>query len=235
MKKSNLGLNNGRPGPNERGELSENLSDSIVSGRLAAAGQGGTAGTPRRAQESPAPNLTPAQRGVRMKLLAGGLSTDRAAKTMKRNSTILMVLTLAFVGVPCAAAGQQPQKLDAQQSSQAGSAKKPALAGAARVSTGDALANVARQKAANKDADSQAPSGDAVLEFHEAPPSAASSHGSALSNNSKRFPLKDIHGEAYGLAGSGANQEGGKVGGQAKDGKTSIYVETHHTGISPSH
>ncbi|MGA2985486.1 MAG: hypothetical protein ABSG32_16865 [Terriglobia bacterium] len=64
MKKSNLGLNNGRPGPNERGELSENLSDSIVSGRLAAAG------TPRREQESPTP-LTLGRRDLLRASLAG--------------------------------------------------------------------------------------------------------------------------------------------------------------------
>ena len=63
------------------------------------------------------------------------------------------------------------------------------------------------------------PPGDAVLEFHEAPPSTASPHDSTLSKDSKKSPLKAVHGEAHGLAGAGANLEGGKAGGHSKDGR----------------
>jgi hypothetical protein len=171
-----------------------------------------------------------------MKALVGQLSTQPAAKEgMIRNNTILVILTLLLVGAPCAVVGKPPQKADAQDPSRADSDKKPALADAVRVSTDQALADAARQKATTKDANDKTPSGDAVLELHETPPSAASPNGGALSKDTRKSPLKDIHGEAHGLAGVGANQEGGKVGGHSKDGKTSVYVETDHAGTSPSH
>lgn len=170
-----------------------------------------------------------------MKALVGTTLGIDGSKGMIRKSTILMVLTLLLAGVPCAITGQESHKPDSEEPSKVDSTKKPPLTDAVRVSTDDALKNVARQKAANKDASSKVPSGDAVWEFHEAPPSAVSPGGSALSKDSKRSPLKDIHGEAHGLAGAGANLEGGKVGGHSKDGKTSIYVETDHAGTSTSH
>jgi predicted TIM-barrel fold metal-dependent hydrolase len=68
MKPSNLGLNNARLGPNERGELGENPSDTIPSER--AAGLGGTAATPSRNQESLTP-LALGRRDVLRASLAG--------------------------------------------------------------------------------------------------------------------------------------------------------------------
>jgi hypothetical protein len=153
---------------------------------------------------------------------------------MMRRETILLILTLALAGVPQLIADGASDKPDASKPTATQSKKKPPLADAVRVSIDQALADAARQKATTKDANEKIPSGDAVLEFHEAPPRAASPHGDALSNDSKKSPRKDIHGEAYGLTGGGANQEGGKVGAHSKDGKTSLYVETDRAGTSPS-
>ena len=153
---------------------------------------------------------------------------------MIRRRIILAALTFLLAGAVAAMA--QEQKADAPEPPKTDSPKKPVFIGVGRVSTDEALANVARQKAANKDADSKAPAGDAVLEFHDAPPSTVSPAGSTLSKDSKiKSPLKDLHGEAHGLAGTGANQEGGKMGGKSKDGKTAIYVETNHSETSNSH
>ena len=179
--------------------------------------------------------MTPARRGIRIKALVGQLLNLMAAILMIRNSTMLVIVTLLLAGAPCAVAQAPPQKTDAPKSTKADPPKKPTFAEAVRVSTDDALANVARRKAADTDAKRQDPSGDAVVEFHEAPPSSASPKGSALSKDSKKAPLKDIHGEAHGLAGSGVNQEGGRVGGHSKDGKASIFIDANRAETSPSH
>src|SRR5208283_2157392 len=97
---------------------------------------------------------------------------------MIRKFIIPAVLTFLLAGTLCAIA--QEQKADTPEAPKTDSPKKPILVDAGRVSTEEALANVARQKAANKDAESTGPASDAVLEFHEAPPSAASPKGSTL-------------------------------------------------------
>lgn len=146
-----------------------------------------------------------------------------------------MVLFLLCVGATCVLAGQQPQKPDTPESSPTDSTKKPAIKDAVRVSTDEALANVARQKATNKDTDDKIVPSDVVLEFREVTTSAGSSNIGTRGKDSKKPPLKDIHGEGYGLAGAGVNQEGGRAGAKSKDGKTAIYVEADHGGTSPSH
>ena len=77
---------------------------------------------------------------------------------MKPKSTNLIILTF-LVACALGAVAQEPaEKADAPESPKADSAKKLALKDAVRVSTDDALANVVRQKATNKDANTKTPS-----------------------------------------------------------------------------
>jgi hypothetical protein len=169
-----------------------------------------------------------------MKTLAGSSLLSRG-KEMIRSRTILLILTLALAGATCALADDPPQKPDTQKPSQADSSKKPALTDAVRVSTDEALASAAKQetKKRSQDKNRKDSSDDAVLEFHPAAPAASADSSTVVTKDSKKAPLKGVHGEVYGAAGAGRNREGGKVGASSKGGKTSVYVETDRSNTTP--
>jgi hypothetical protein len=116
--------------------------------------------------------------------------------------------------------------------------KKPTLLNATRVST-DAASRAAAQDATRKAVQSK--TGDnvdgGVVEFRAADPAFASSSTSVVTEKStQKGPLKNIHGNLYGATDAknrGTNAEGGAIGASSKSGKSAIYVETNHAGISP--
>jgi hypothetical protein len=153
---------------------------------------------------------------------------------MIRDRTLLLILTLALAGAICALADEPPQKPDAPKSSQIDSSKKPALTDAGRVSTDQVLADAAKQEAKKRSSEENQKdsANDAVLELRPSPPEAAAGTSAAVSKE-KKSPLKNVHGEASGAAGAGANREGGKVGASSKGGKTSVFVETDRSKTTP--
>jgi hypothetical protein len=177
--------------------------------------------------------LTPTRGSLRINAFAGSKPLIGGKGTM-RLRTIFLFMAVAVAGATPWFAQSPAEKPDAPKPAAASSTKKPVSFDSNRVSTEQALADAAREKATKKDAKEEAQTGDAVLEFHPITPSAAPRSSAATSKDSRKSPLKDIHGEAYGLAGGGGNMEGGKAGGSSKNGKTNIYVETNHSGSSPS-
>lgn len=125
------------------------------------------------------------------------------------------------------------------------SESKPSLLDAARVSTEDArrgaaagLANQDKAKAAVAKPSTLATEDSPVLEFHPAQATAApSAPAIAVSKNSKKSPLKDLHGTAYGstAAGTSNHHVGGSAGATSKSGKTSVYVETDQSRATSPH
>lgn len=148
---------------------------------------------------------------------------------------MLLTLTLALAGATWALADDPPQKPETQKSSQADSSKKPALTDAVRVSTDEALASAAKQEAKKqgpKENQKDSPD-DAVLELRPSVPDAAAGGSAVVTKDSKKSPLKNVHGEISGAAGAGRNREAGKVGASSKSGKTSVYVETDRSNTTP--
>ncbi len=90
----------------------------------------------------------------------------------------------------------------------------------------------------------KAPSDDAVVEFHPAPPADGKQSDPAASptKSSKKPTLDKVHGTVYGATGAqGGPSKGDRAGGNggvtSKSGKTSIYVQTEHSRetASPPH
>ena len=145
-------------------------------------------------------------------------------------------MALIVLGVAgCTLAQDSPRKPDTQTISKTASTTKPKLVDAVRVSTQEAVASAAKQESAKgvPEKNPKDSSTDAVLEFHTAAPAGTEDNSQVVASDSKKSPLKKIHGEAYGADGSGGNQEGAKAGTSSKSGKTSIYVETDRSHTTP--
>jgi hypothetical protein len=119
---------------------------------------------------------------------------------------------------------------------------QPPLIDATRVST-DATVKAAAQDALSKKGGSQSSTStiapDPVLEFHPASAAADAKDDSLVlkQDDSKKSPLKDVHGEVHGESGSGAVQSsrvGASAGTKTKDGKTYIFLQTDQTKTNPS-
>jgi len=152
---------------------------------------------------------------------------------MIRDRTLLLMLTLALASATCALGDDPPQKPEPPKLSQADSSMKPVLTDAARVSTDQARADAAKHASKKPSEDKKDSSNDAVLEFHPAVPDTSADSSTVVTKDSKKGPLKGVHGEAYGAAGAGTNREGGKVGASSKSGKTSVSVEADRSSTTP--
>jgi len=160
---------------------------------------------------------------------------------MRQENFCVLVLMLSCVAA-CPASAQQgtpapPDKGQPAQpkSSTTRSKEKPVLAEATHVSTADAAHKAAVAQGHGGEAASQASD---VLEFHAASPGAQDSVSAATTKESKKSPLKSVHGDAYGALDSrgAGKQTGGAVGATSKGGKASIYVEgdrSHDTTSAP--
>ena len=165
---------------------------------------------------------------------------------MRQENFCILVLMLLCVAA-CPASAQQgtlapPDKGQPAQpkSSTTRSKVKPALAEATHVSTAEAAHKAAEAVAQGhgSEAASQASGVPDVLEFHAASPGAQDFVGAATTKESKKSPLKSLHGDAYGASDSrgAGKQTSGAVGATSKGSKASIYVEgdrSHDTTSAP--
>ena len=162
----------------------------------------------------------------------------------QRRLYILLLAVFCLAAFSGAAQQGTPVAPDKDHNSQSKSSTskskdKPTLADATRVSTADAARKAAKDMAKGRGGDTAAEASGApnVLEFHPDGPGAQGA-AVALSRESKKSTLKNIHGDAYGALdsrGSG-RRAGGSVGATSKGGKSSIYVETdrsHDTTPAP--
>ncbi len=114
--------------------------------------------------------------------------------------------------------------------------KTPSLEEATRVSTERAIQSAVQEASTKHDfngAETPRPGAStdsAVVEFHPLKDSGDSAQQTdKTSKNSKKSPLKNVHGTVYGSTdpnGSGNRAAGASAGATSKGGKTSIYVET---------
>ena len=145
---------------------------------------------------------------------------------------VVLLLVFGLVGSTPAqeSAGKQTPPPEAP-------AKKPALdtksvlMGASRASTAKAAEGAAKEKSQGVEAEeaSQPDADSAVTELRPLPPSkqepVADSKDGDKKKSSKRGPIKNVHGTAYGGSGSGSQAAGGSAGASSRSGKTSVYVE----------
>lgn len=138
--------------------------------------------------------------------------------------------------------GDDPASQKVENSKTTKTEKKPGWTDAGHVSTADAVRSAAKEEAKqtdpNKKEETKEPD-SAVDEFHPAPPGeAASGDSSVKAKETKKAPLKDVHGTVYGAAGpadSGNRATGGAVGASSKSKKTHVYVETDRSRTTPPH
>ena len=164
---------------------------------------------------------------------------------MRQQFCILVLILSGLAAFPAWAQQGAPAPPDKgqpaqQKSSISRSKEKPALVEATHVSTAEAAHKAAEAAAQGhgSEAASQASGVPDVLEFHAASPGAQDSVSAATTEESKKSPLKSLHGDAYGASDSrgAGKQTSGAVGATSKGGKTSIYVEgdrSHDTTSAP--
>jgi hypothetical protein len=166
---------------------------------------------------------------------------------MRKKGFYVLLVSLVCCLAAFPASAQQatsapPDKSQTAQpkSSTTRSKDKPTLAEAARASTAEAAHKAAEVEAQRRSGDrtSQTSGAPDVLEFRAASSGAQDSVGEATTKESKKSPLKSVHGDAHGALDSrgAGKQSGGAVGATSKGGKTSIYVETdrsHDTTPAP--
>ena len=156
---------------------------------------------------------------------------------LSKHIWVWLLASVLVAGVS-ASADEHTKKSDTQASASSESQKKPALTNAVRVSTDAALRNAAREKA--KDAvsgkDKKTSADKDVLEFRPTAPGSTTTEKDVVVEDSKKSPVKNVHGEVYGTTGSGnvgTRGAGAAVGASSRSGKTSVYVETERSRTTP--
>jgi hypothetical protein len=163
---------------------------------------------------------------------------DEGGKMLRKTQRLVVSLAAIFLLCPVLAISEEPAQATTRKSATAQS-QKPAITDAVRVSTDTALPSAAKheaKKSADETATKSSSEADA-LELHPAAPnSAPAGNAVVLPRNSKKGPLKDIHGTVFGTTSSGdsgTRGTGGAVGASSKGGKASIYVETERSRTTP--
>ncbi len=150
---------------------------------------------------------------------------------------VWLLATVLVAGIS-AVAGKQASKSNTQPSASSKPQKKPALTNVVRVSTDTALRNAAQEKAqdASSDKDKKSAADKDVLEFRPTVPGSTSAKKEVVVEDSKKSPVKNVHGEVYGTTGSastGTRGAGAAVGASSRGGKASVYVETERSRPTP--
>lgn len=159
------------------------------------------------------------------------------------------VTPLAFTLLVWAAPAQEKPSPDShaaqaasKESAPSKAVKTPSLADITRVSTAEAAKNASRDAGQKNETKkpSENPGEGEVLELQPITParSASGETKSTDSKSSKKSPLEDIHGKAYGSLnpdGTRDRRTGGAVGAKSRNSKTDVYVETDRANTSSPH
>jgi hypothetical protein len=159
---------------------------------------------------------------------------------MLRKRIWVWLLAAVLASGVFASADEHTKKSDTQASATTEPQKEPALTNAVRVSTDAALRKAAQEKAkeAASGKDKKSTADKDVLEFRPAAPGSAPAEKDVVVEDSKKSPVKNVHGEVYGTTGSGSvgtRGAGAAVGASSRSGKTSVYVETQRSRTTPPH
>jgi len=143
----------------------------------------------------------------------------------------VVVAAGALLFATAARAQNSPESSSSSPPAASSQQEKTKLMEATRVSTDGAARKVAeketKQKKQNRAEKQHSEKASDVMELHPVAKSEADSDEAArVPPESKKSPLKKIHGSVYGAEGGNNRRTGASAGASTKSGNTHIYVET---------